>query len=134
MAWDRFALTAAPRIQHGHLYLLVSIFVLIAHLRIGIWESTLALSGMCIKGTGLVDTVHGFSYLCSCKYRSTVLDSWTWDQLRLMAVGGNQAATEYFSKNMTTGSTKDAKAKYTSRAGQQYKKLLEKRAADDAIA
>ncbi|CDH56524.1 arf gtpase-activating protein [Lichtheimia corymbifera JMRC:FSU:9682] len=66
--------------------------------------------------------------------RSTVLDSWTWDQLRLMAVGGNQAATEYFSKNMTTGSSKDAKAKYTSRAGQQYKKLLEKRAADDAIA
>lgn len=51
-----------------------------------------------------------------------------------MAVGGNQAATEYFSKNMTTGSSKDAKAKYTSRAGQQYKKLLEKRAADDAIA
>ncbi|KAI7884405.1 ArfGap-domain-containing protein [Lichtheimia hyalospora FSU 10163] len=66
--------------------------------------------------------------------RSTVLDSWTWDQLRQMAVGGNQAATEYFSRNMTTGSTKDAKAKYTSRAGQQYKKLLEKRAADDAIA
>ena len=128
-------MTATPRIQHGHLYPLVFIFVPIVHLRIGTWVCTLALSGMDIKGTGRVDDiVHGFSYLCSCKYRSTVLDSWTWDQLRQMAVGGNQAATEYFSKNMTTGSTKDAKAKYTSRAGQQYKKLLEKRAADDAIA
>ncbi|KAI7850311.1 hypothetical protein BDC45DRAFT_518530 [Circinella umbellata] len=68
--------------------------------------------------------------------RSTVLDSWSWDQLRLMAVGGNQAASEYFSKNATqssAGNSKDAKVKYTSRAGQQYKKLLEKRAAEDAI-
>ncbi|KAI9493295.1 hypothetical protein BDB00DRAFT_824336 [Zychaea mexicana] len=69
--------------------------------------------------------------------RSTVLDSWSWDQLRLMAVGGNQAASEYFSKHAAQGSagnSKDAKVKYTSRAGQQYKKLLEKRAADDAAA
>ncbi|KAI8144580.1 hypothetical protein BJV82DRAFT_667781 [Fennellomyces sp. T-0311] len=69
--------------------------------------------------------------------RSTVLDSWTWEQLRLMAVGGNQAANEYFSKNASqssAGSSNDAKVKYTSRAGQQYKKLLEKRAAEDAVA
>ena len=66
-----------------------------------------------------------------------MLDSWSWDQLRLMAVGGNQAASEYFSKNATqssAGNSKDAKVKYTSRAGQQYKKLLEKRAAEDAVA
>ncbi|KAI9319736.1 hypothetical protein BX666DRAFT_1915810 [Dichotomocladium elegans] len=66
--------------------------------------------------------------------RSTVLDAWTWDQLRLMSVGGNQSASEFFSKNASHGSNNDAKAKYTSRAGQQYKKLLEKRAADDAVA
>ncbi|ORZ02549.1 hypothetical protein BCR43DRAFT_430328 [Syncephalastrum racemosum] len=66
--------------------------------------------------------------------RSTVLDSWTWDQLRLMSVGGNQAAGEYFSQYSGQSTTGDAKTKYSSRAGQQYKKLLEKRAAEDAAA
>ncbi|KAL0085934.1 hypothetical protein F4703DRAFT_1852316 [Phycomyces blakesleeanus] len=65
--------------------------------------------------------------------RSTVLDSWTWSQLRLMKVGGNQPATEHFSKS-GSGSNKDARTKYGSKAGQQYKELLEKRAAEDLIA
>lgn len=54
-----------------------------------------------------------------------------------MAVGGNQTASEYFSKNAaqsSAGASKDARVKYTSRAGQQYKKVLEKRAGDDAAA
>ncbi|KAI8374396.1 uncharacterized protein BYT42DRAFT_615565 [Radiomyces spectabilis] len=66
--------------------------------------------------------------------RSTVLDSWNWNQLRLMKVGGNQAANEYFSKHGSgMASSNDARAKYTSKAGQQYKALLEKRAAEDAV-
>lgn len=63
-------------------------------------------------------------------FRSTVLDSWTWEQLRMMKVGGNQSASEQFSKITTS----DARQKYTSRAGQQYKELLIKRTAEDAVA
>ncbi|KAI8090818.1 hypothetical protein BDF21DRAFT_412256 [Thamnidium elegans] len=65
--------------------------------------------------------------------RSTVLDSWSWEQLRMMKVGGNQTATEFFSKNGGS-TTKDARVKYSSRTAQQYKELLTKRTADDAIA
>ncbi|KAI7865829.1 hypothetical protein BDF14DRAFT_1819901 [Spinellus fusiger] len=64
--------------------------------------------------------------------RSTVLDTWTWDQLRLMKVGGNQPATEFFSKH-EGASNKDARLKYGGKAGQQYKELLEKRCAEDAV-
>ncbi|KAI8889630.1 ArfGap-domain-containing protein, partial [Backusella circina FSU 941] len=62
--------------------------------------------------------------------RSTVLDSWTWEQLRMMKVGGNQAASEFFSKN-SINSSKDTRAKYSSRVGQQYKELLAKRTTVD---
>lgn len=53
-----------------------------------------------------------------------------------MSVGGNQSASEYFGKQQqgSSSSSNDARVKYTSRAGQQYKKVLEKRAAEDAIA
>lgn len=64
--------------------------------------------------------------------RSTVLDSWSWEQLRMMKVGGNQNATEFFSKNGSS-TTKDARVKYSSKTAQQYKELLAKRTADDAI-
>ncbi|KAL7319641.1 ADP-ribosylation factor GTPase activating protein, ER-Golgi transport, variant 2 [Mucor circinelloides] len=66
--------------------------------------------------------------------RSTVLDSWNWEQLRMMKVGGNQAASEFFSKNGGSMNTNDARMKYTSRTGQQYKELLAKRTAQDAAA
>ncbi|KAG2192734.1 hypothetical protein INT46_000070 [Mucor plumbeus] len=66
--------------------------------------------------------------------RSTVLDSWSWEQLRMMKVGGNQAASEYFSKNGGSMNTNDARMKYTSRTGQQYRELLTKRTAEDAAA
>ncbi|KAI8070027.1 hypothetical protein BC940DRAFT_296775 [Gongronella butleri] len=65
--------------------------------------------------------------------RSTVLDSWTWEQLRYMKVGGNQAAMDYFSKHDGLTSTKDARLKYGGRVGQMYKALLEKNVAQDKI-
>jgi ADP-ribosylation factor GTPase-activating protein 2/3 len=52
----------------------------------------------------------------------------------MMKVGGNQAASEFFSKNGGHLTTKDARMKYSSRTGQQYKELLAKRTAEDAAA
>ncbi|KAG2186777.1 hypothetical protein INT44_003003 [Umbelopsis vinacea] len=66
--------------------------------------------------------------------RSTVLDSWTWDQLRTMKVGGNQAAREYFSAHAGSSANKDARTKYSSPAGTKYKEVLAQRAKEDAIA
>lgn len=63
-----------------------------------------------------------------------MLDSWSWEQLRMMKVGGNQAASEFFSKNGGNLTTKDTRGKYSSRTGQQYKELLAKRTAEDAAA
>ncbi|KAJ3272684.1 ADP-ribosylation factor GTPase activating protein, ER-Golgi transport [Terramyces sp. JEL0728] len=59
--------------------------------------------------------------------RSVQLDSWTVDQLRVMKVGGNQAAQEYLKGT----NFKDAKAKYTSRQMQMYKEKLMKLVQDD---
>ena len=66
--------------------------------------------------------------------RSTNLDTWTWDQLRIMKVGGNASATEFFNKNGGAAAlnSKDAKVKYTSRAALAYKDELKRRAANDA--
>ncbi|KAL1924824.1 uncharacterized protein VTP21DRAFT_4478 [Calcarisporiella thermophila] len=63
--------------------------------------------------------------------RSCVLDSWTWDQLRTMKVGGNAAATEFFAKHGGTTASKDAKSKYTSRAATMYKEKLAQRVKED---
>ncbi|PWN42535.1 ArfGap-domain-containing protein [Ceraceosorus guamensis] len=67
--------------------------------------------------------------------RSTNLDSWTWAQLRLMKVGGNGAATDFFSRHggsglLTPGT--EGKVKYTSGAANAYKAELKRRAEDDA--
>ncbi|BFZ53831.1 ADP-ribosylation factor GTPase activating protein, ER-Golgi transport [Savitreella phatthalungensis] len=66
--------------------------------------------------------------------RSTVLDTWTWEQLRLMRVGGNAAAAEYLKKHGGASllSTKDAKIKYSSKQAQNYKEEIKKRAELDA--
>ena len=66
--------------------------------------------------------------------RSTVLDTWQWDQLRLMRAGGNAAAADYFKKHGGSSllSTKDAKIKYSSRPATQYREELKKRALLDA--
>ncbi|KAI9144156.1 hypothetical protein BKA69DRAFT_1036486 [Paraphysoderma sedebokerense] len=62
--------------------------------------------------------------------RSVLLDSWTWDQLRIMKVGGNAVASECF-KQYGTGIGKDAKSKYTSRAATALKERLREKADED---
>ncbi|KAJ2750966.1 ADP-ribosylation factor GTPase activating protein, ER-Golgi transport [Coemansia pectinata] len=69
--------------------------------------------------------------------RSTVLDSWTWSQLRAMKVGGNGNAAVFWRQNgsaraLAGGSTVDAKSKYTGRAAQLYKAHLQKLVLKDA--
>ncbi|CAI4214832.1 unnamed protein product [Parascedosporium putredinis] len=66
--------------------------------------------------------------------RSTNLDQWQWDQLRLMKVGGNESATKFFQQNGGTAAlnSKDSKTKYQSNAATKYKEELKRRAARDA--
>ncbi|KAK9464380.1 hypothetical protein V1512DRAFT_213356 [Lipomyces arxii] len=65
--------------------------------------------------------------------RSSNLDTWSWDQLRLMKVGGNTKAREFFIKSggASALNSNDAKIKYTSRAAVLYKDELKRRAAED---
>ncbi|KAI1315467.1 ADP-ribosylation factor GTPase activating protein, ER-Golgi transport [Mortierella claussenii] len=65
--------------------------------------------------------------------RSTVLDKWTWEQLRTMTVGGNAAAREYFSK-YPGADNKDAKTKYSSKIGTAYKEKLAQKVKEDMLA
>ncbi|KAJ2829126.1 ADP-ribosylation factor GTPase-activating protein 2 [Coemansia erecta] len=70
--------------------------------------------------------------------RSTALDSWSWDQLRTMKVGGNANAAAFWRQNgsarmLSGGSASDAKSKYTGRAAQQYKLHLAKLAEQDLL-
>ncbi|KAK3903279.1 hypothetical protein C8A05DRAFT_32999 [Staphylotrichum tortipilum] len=66
--------------------------------------------------------------------RSTNLDQWQWDQLRVMKVGGNESATKFFQSNGGSAAlnSNDPKTKYTSAAATKYKEELKKRAARDA--
>ncbi|RKP40337.1 arf gtpase-activating protein [Dimargaris cristalligena] len=64
--------------------------------------------------------------------RSTNLDSWSWDQLRIMKVGGNANMAEFFRQHGGLSKFKDAKAKYTSRTAAQYKEKLNRLAQADA--
>ncbi|KAK0714888.1 hypothetical protein B0H67DRAFT_579391 [Lasiosphaeris hirsuta] len=66
--------------------------------------------------------------------RSTNLDQWQWDQLRVMKVGGNESATKFFQQNGGSAAlnSKDPKTKYQSAAAAKYKEELRKRAARDA--
>ncbi|KAK3491762.1 hypothetical protein B0T13DRAFT_477625 [Neurospora crassa] len=66
--------------------------------------------------------------------RSTNLDQWQWDQLRIMKVGGNESATKFFQQNGGSAAlnSKDPKTKYQSAAATKYKEELKKRAARDA--
>ncbi|KAL5501927.1 GLO3 [Sanghuangporus vaninii] len=66
--------------------------------------------------------------------RSTNLDSWRMDHLRRMKVGGNAAATEFFSKHggsllLSEGNTKK---KYESKVAELYRAELDKREKADA--
>ncbi|KAL2374423.1 arf GTPase-activating protein [Blastomyces gilchristii SLH14081] len=66
--------------------------------------------------------------------RSTNLDQWQWEQLRIMKVGGNESATKYFQSHGGTAAlaSKDPKVKYTSNAAVKYKEELKRRAQLDA--
>lgn len=67
--------------------------------------------------------------------RSTSLDSWNWSQLRLMKIGGNGPAFDFFSRHggsayLSPGT--EAKSKYTSGTARSYKEELTKRVQEDA--
>lgn len=66
--------------------------------------------------------------------RSTNLDQWQWDQLRIMKVGGNESATKFFQSHGGSAAlaSKDPKVKYESSAAAKYKEELKRRAAADA--
>lgn len=57
--------------------------------------------------------------------RSTNLDSWTPDQLKLMCFGGNNRAQVFFNQHGWTDGGK-VEAKYTSKAAELYRQLLAK--------
>ncbi|KAJ3917577.1 hypothetical protein F5877DRAFT_44411 [Lentinula edodes] len=65
--------------------------------------------------------------------RSTNLDSWQLAQLRNMKVGGNQSATDFFTKHGGQSLLNDAdtKKKYSSRVAELYKEELAKRVRED---
>ncbi|KAF2403369.1 putative GTPase-activating protein [Trichodelitschia bisporula] len=65
--------------------------------------------------------------------RSTNLDIWQWDQLRIMKVGGNESATKYFQSHGGSAAlaSKDPKTKYTSAAAVKYKEELARRVVAD---
>ncbi|KIJ45897.1 hypothetical protein M422DRAFT_206553 [Sphaerobolus stellatus SS14] len=66
--------------------------------------------------------------------RSTNLDSWQLNQLRMMKVGGNQNAREFFTKHGGAALLNDAdtKKKYTHRVADMYKEELARRVKEDA--
>lgn len=55
--------------------------------------------------------------------RSTDMDTWTWQQLRQMQVGGNAKAGAYFKKNGVNN--EDIKSKYDSRIARTYRTKIE---------
>ncbi|PNH05689.1 putative ADP-ribosylation factor GTPase-activating protein AGD9 [Tetrabaena socialis] len=67
--------------------------------------------------------------------RSTTLDSWTQEQLKLMAAGGNLRGRQFFKQHGwdEVGSDK-IESKYISRAAQLYRALLEKEAQKSTVA
>ncbi|KAK6934983.1 Arf GTPase activating protein [Dillenia turbinata] len=60
--------------------------------------------------------------------RSTNLDSWSPDQLKMMSFGGNNRAQVFFKQHGWTDGGK-IEAKYTSRAAELYRQLLSKEVA-----
>ncbi|XP_020094754.1 probable ADP-ribosylation factor GTPase-activating protein AGD8 isoform X2 [Ananas comosus] len=60
--------------------------------------------------------------------RSTNLDSWTPEQLKMMAFGGNNRAQIFFKQHGWTDGGK-IEAKYTSRAAELYRQMLSKEVA-----
>lgn len=64
--------------------------------------------------------------------RSTNMDSWTPEQLKMMAFGGNNRAQVFFKQHGWTDGGK-IEAKYTSRAAELYRQLLAKEVAKSNV-
>ncbi|QRV77180.1 GTPase activating protein for Arf protein [Ceratobasidium sp. AG-Ba] len=66
--------------------------------------------------------------------RSTNLDSWQLSQLRTMKVGGNQSATDFYTKHGGSSllTASDTKSKYQGRVADMYKEELARRVKEDA--
>lgn len=64
--------------------------------------------------------------------RSTNLDSWTPEQLKMMAFGGNNRAQVFFKQHGWTDGGK-IEAKYTSRAAELYRQILSKEVAKSIV-
>lgn len=64
--------------------------------------------------------------------RSTNLDSWTPEQLKMMSFGGNNRAQVFFKQHGWSDGGK-IEAKYTSRAADLYRQLLSKEVAKSAV-
>ncbi|XP_057511160.1 probable ADP-ribosylation factor GTPase-activating protein AGD8 [Actinidia eriantha] len=64
--------------------------------------------------------------------RSTNLDSWTPEQLKMMSFGGNNRAQVFFKQHGWTDGGK-IEAKYTSRAAELYRQLLTKEVAQSSV-
>lgn len=65
-------------------------------------------------------------------HRSTNLDSWTPEQLKMMAFGGNNRAHVFFKQHGWTDGGK-IEAKYTSRPAELYRQLLSKEVAKSSL-
>jgi ADP-ribosylation factor GTPase-activating protein 2/3 len=78
----------------------------------------------------LCEEIGGCRNLCNVLIRSTLLDSWTWDQLRTMKVGSNANARKFFESH-GDAKNKDAKSKYSSRVAMLYREHLERAAEQD---
>ncbi|KAF7069536.1 hypothetical protein CFC21_075160 [Triticum aestivum] len=61
--------------------------------------------------------------------RSTNLDSWTPDQLKMMAFGGNNRAHAFFKQHGWSEGSGKVDSKYTSRAAELYRQILQKEVA-----
>ncbi|CAK8561746.1 unnamed protein product [Lathyrus sativus] len=64
--------------------------------------------------------------------RSTNLDSWTPEQLKIMSFGGNSRAQTFFKQHGWTDGGK-IEAKYTSRAAELYRQILSKEVAKSMV-
>eukprot|EP00842_Homolaphlyctis_polyrhiza_P001488 jgi/Hompol1/233/HPOL_001867-RA len=64
--------------------------------------------------------------------RSITLDSWSYDQMRRMKLGGNSNLSEFLKAHGNAANLTDAKAKYSSRAAVMYKDRLQRLVDEDA--
>lgn len=71
--------------------------------------------------------------LFSIALMQTVYLFWTSDQLKMMAFGGNNRAHTFFKQHGWTGGGK-VEAKYTSRAVELYRQILQKEVAKSSTA